>query len=883
VAEPTITRWCLRVVRAISRLVPGHERDDWQREWEAEIRHRADILDARRALDWRNKMDLLRRTMGSVFDAAWLRRQFTLDAEVIQDARVSLRLLLHQPRLAIVAVVTLALGIGATTAVFSVVNAVLLTPLPFPGPERLVMLWERQPATGRERDQVAAANLFDWREQTQSFTAIGSYIDWGLALTGTDEPVEIQTGRVSPSLFTVLGVTPLLGRAFHPEEETVGRDRVVILSHGMWQTRFGSDPAILGRTIGLDQEPYQVIGVMPASFQFPDRETQMWVPLSYAPYEKTRRSQRMFYAIARLAPGVTLASAQAEMSTVAQRLGHQFPGTNGGWDVLVEPAGETAVASTRRPLLILLGAVLLVLLIACANVSSLLLARGAERQQELAIRGALGASRARLVRFLLTDTLVIALLGGAIGLAVAYWGMQTIIGLDPGNLPHWNPIALDGRVLAFTFLITMTASLLAGLTPGLSATGSHPGDTLKRARGATRGVSARRLSHAIVVMEIALSIVLLIGAGLLIRSFVRVLQQDPGFRPEGLLSVSIFLPDTRYTNDEREIRFFEGLLERLQQLPGVTSVGGSTTLPMSPIGIDHDMPFAIIGTPSETADPRPEADFRIITDDYVRTLGIPLVAGRTFTSYDHARGRPVVIVNTTMAERFFQGDNPVGRLMYWGGGRTSPSEVVGIVGEVRHRGLDTAPRPEFYVPFRQVSYGSLEVVVRTAGNPNSLSNAVKETIFAQDPALPVAQIKTMEDLLDLSLATRRFQLVLLGGFAGLALLLATIGIYGVASFTSSQRTQEFGVRLALGAQRRDVLVMVVRDTMARVALGVAIGTAAALGMTRLLEASLFEVRATDPLTIALVAGGLASVALACSLGPARKATRVDPLTALRAE
>jgi len=883
VPEPAITRWCLRLLRAISRLVPGRDRDAWQREWEAEIRHQTVTLEARGALDWRNQMHLLRRTSGSVFDAAWLRRQLTRDAEVIQDARESLRLLIRQPRFALIAILTLALGIGATTAVFSVVNAVLLKPLPFAEPERLVMLWERQAAAGRERDQVAAANLLDWRDQAQSFTGIASYIYWGLALTGQGEPVELQTGRVSPNLFSLLGATPLLGRTFHPEEETAGRERVVILSYAVWQQRFGSDPSIVGRTISLDQQPYQVVGVMPDSFEFPDRDTQVWVPIAYFPYEKTRRSQRMFYALARLAPGATLGTARAEMQTISRRLGELYPKTNGGWDVLVEPAKEAAVRSTRQALLILFGAVLLVLLIACANVSSLLLARGAERQQELAIRGALGASRARLVRYLLTDTLVMALVGGTGGLLVAYWGIQTIVSLDPGNLPHWNAIVIDGRVLAFTMLVTFTASLLSGLIPGFHAAGAQPGEMLKGVRGASRSITASRLSHGVVIAEIALSIVLLVGAGLLIRSFARVLQQDPGFQPSGLLSVSIFLPDNRYPNDPQQVRFFEDLLERLRQLPGVTSVGGVTTLPMSPIGVDHDMPFGVAGAPSETADLRPEADFRIATDDYFRTMGIALLAGRTFTSQDHAKGKPAVIINKTMAERFFPGGSPIGRVMYWGGGRDHPGEVVGLVGEVRHRGLDTAPRPEFYVPFRQVSYGSLEVVVRTAGDPAGIADAVKRAVFAQDAALPVSQIKTMDDLLDTSLATRRFQLVLLASFAGLALLLAAIGIYGVVSFTTSQRTQEFGVRLALGALPRDVLRMVLRDTMVRVTIGAALGTAAALGVSRLLESSLFEVRPTDPITIAIVVGGLALVALACSLGPARRATRVDPLTALRAE
>jgi len=881
--EPAAVRWCLRLVRAVSRLVPGRDRDDWRREWEAEIRHQAETLDARDALDWRTQMTLLRRTSGSVFDAAWLRRQFTRDAELVQDARESLRLLLRQPRFAAISILTLALGIGATTAVFSVVDAVLLKPLPFAEPERLVMLWERQPATGRERDQVATANLLDWREQAQSFTEIASYVYWGLALTGHGEPVELQTGRVSPNLLPLLGATPLMGRGFHPDEETAGRDRVVLLSHAVWQQRFGSDPAIVGRTILLDEEPYEVVGVMPDTFAFPDPETELWVPLSYFPYEKTRRSQRMFYAIARLAPGVPVEAAQAEMSTIAGRLGRAYPQTNGGWDVFVEPAQDAAVRTARGPLLVLLGAVLLVLLIACANVSSLLLARGAERQQELAIRGALGASRGRLLRYLLTDTLVMALAGGAGGLLVAYVGIQTIVSLDPGNLPHWNAIAIDGRVLAFTILLTFAASLLAGLMPGFSAAHAAPADMLKGVRGPARGQTAKRLSHAVVVAEIALSIVLLVGAGLLIRSFARVLQQDPGFRPAGLLSVSIFLPSNRYPDDPQQIRFFEDLLDRLRQLPGVTAAGGVTTLPMSSVGVDHDMPFAVAGTASDTADPRPEADFRITTDDYFRTMGVPLLAGRTFTSHDHAKGKPVVIVNTTMAERFFEGQNPIGRVLYWGGGRTHPAEVVGLVGEVRHRGLDTAPRPEFYVPFRQVSYGSLEVVVRTAGDPAGIAGAVKEAVFAQDPALPVAQIETMDDLLETSLAARRFQLVLLGGFAAIALLLAAVGIYGVVSFTTSQRTQEFGVRMALGAVPRDVLLMVVRDTMIRVAIGAALGTAAAVGVSRLLESSLFEVRPTDPITIGAVVCGLALVALVCCLGPARRATRVDPLVALRAE
>jgi putative ABC transport system permease protein len=878
-----VVRASLLLLRAARFIVPAPRRKSWLEEWEAEVRHRWRGLERSGNVRLPQQMDLLRRTSGSFVDAAWLRRQFTADAEIVHDLRHTSRLLMRQPGAALVAIATLALGIGATTTVFSVVNAVLVEALPLHEPERLVVLWERRASDGREREQAAAANLEDWREQSRTFEAIAGWLPWGVAWQGPGEPVEIKAARVSSNLFSVLGVAPLFGRTFHRDEETSGRDRVVVLGHRFWRERLAEDRGVIGRTMTLDGEPHEIVGVMPPGFKFPEQDPLVWVPLAYQPHELRSRNQRMFYAIGRLAAGVELPQAQAEMTTIARRLAAAHPRTNAGWDIALEPARDVAVGDARRPLLLLMGAVALVLSVACANVASLLLARGAARAPELAIRTALGAGRARLLRYLLVESLVLALAGGAAGVLAARFAVRAVARLGSAHLPPWNPVELDGRVLAFALGTALISSLLAGLVPGINSVTGLRLEALRGGHAGSRGATASRLTNAIVVGEMALSIVLLVGAGLLLRSFVRVLEEDPGFRPESLLSASIFLPDKRYPEDAEQIRFFAELLERVEALPGVVSVGATTTLPLNPVGIDHDMPFVIAGTPSASMDPKPEADFRIVSEGYFRTMGIPLLAGRAFDAFDDAKGRAVVIINRALADRFSPGIEPLGRSLYWGSSLRSAAEIVGVVGEVRHRGLDAPSRPEFYVSFRQVSYGSLVVVARTRAEPLSFAGAIKQQVFALDAGLPISDISSMDGLLAASLAARRFNLILLGVFAALALCLAAVGIYGVVSFTTALRTREFGVRLALGARPADLLALVLRDTLGRAAAGVALGTAAALSLGRLLEASLYGVGPADPVTLGSVAVLLALVAVACSAVPARRVARVDPVSALRGD
>ncbi|HEX7049876.1 MAG TPA: ABC transporter permease [Longimicrobiales bacterium] len=808
---------------------------------------------------------------------------------ILRDLRYAARQLLKRPGFTAIAVLALALGIGANTAVFSVVDAVLLEPLPFKEPERLMVLWEQETAVpDRPPEPTSAATFQDWRAQSRTFDELAAWVYSGFALTGAGEPEEIGTVRASANLFRLLGVEPALGRAFLPEEEQPGRHRIVILSHGLWQRRFGGDPGILGRSLTLDGEPYAVVGVMPAGFRFPDDDdVGMWVPLSYLPYELRSRGQRMFNVVGRLAADATLEQAQNEMSTIAGRLAVQYPEAHRGWDVLVQPAREVVIGETRPALLVLLGAVAFVLLIACANVASLLLARAADRQREIAVRSALGASRRRLVRALLVESGLVALLGGAAGLLLAVWGLDLILALAPEGLPRWNVIRIDGDVLAFTTFAAAATALLAGLAPALNASRAAPASALREGSDrTTEGAGGRRLRHAMIVAEVALSIVLLVGAGLLIRSFHRLSNVDPGFDADHLLAAAIFLPDNRYPDDARQIHFFESLLERVRSLPGVTSVGAVTTLPMNPVGIDHDMPFRVPGTPEALADPLPQADFRIASEGYFRTMGIPLLRGRGFTARDRADAPCVIVVNETFVQRFLPpGSDPLRESVVIGDDPGDPAcDIIGVVGNVRHRGLDAVPRPEFYVAFRQVySYGTLTLAVRTTRDPLALAQAVKEQVFALDPALPVAELATMDALVADSVADRRFHLSLLGAFAALAVILAASGIYGVISYTVAQRTREIGIRIALGARRGEVLRAVLGQGARLAALGAAFGLAGALLLTRSLAGMLYEVSPTDPLTFGGVAAVLAAIALLASWLPARRAARVDPMVALRSE
>ena len=801
---------------------------------------------------------------------------------LIADVRFALRSLTKTPGFTAVAVLTLALGIGANTAIFSVVNAVLLRPLPFAEPRRLVVLSEIETARGAT-DQVAADNFRDWRAESRTLEHLAAWNHWGLSLSGAGEPVEISTIRASHDFFTVLGVQPALGRGFRPEEEEPGRDKVVVLSHALWMQRFAGDARIVGTSLTLDDEPYTIVGVMPAGFRFPDNATVgMWAPLAFKSFELRTRNQRMFNVIARLAPQTTLAQARAELDGIAARIAGAHPRTNGGWGVAVQPAHDVATAASRETLVILLGAVGFVLLIACANVGNLLLARAAEREREMAVRLALGAGRSRLIRQQLAESAVLALLGGGGGLVLALWGIDLVMALEPGHLPGWNPVRIDPAVLAFTALLALAAVALAGLLPAFAATHGDLQRALKEGGKTASGSRQRRLRGALVVAEVACAIVLLVSVGLLIRSLQRVQSQDPGFRPDGLLAATLYLPDTRYAEDHEQVEFFVTLLERARTMPGVTALGAVTTLPLSTMGIDHDMPIFVEGREAPP-NQEPQADFRIAAPGYFAAMGIPLVTGRDLTERDVATAPVVTVVNQVFVDRLLDATrDPIGqRIRYGRGGEWI--EIVGVVGQVRHRGLDTEPRPELYASYRQLSYGSMTVVLRTAGDPLALAAPFKQVLSTVDPAQPISELKAVTELVAGSLAQRRFNTALFVIFAALALALSSIGIYGVIAYTVSRRTREIGIRMALGARHRDVLRDVIGSGLRLAGLGTLLGLAGALVVTRALRSMLYGVSAADPLTFVVVPMALLVVAVLACLLPARRASRVDPMVALRSE
>ena len=798
-----------------------------------------------------------------------------------QDFRQAIRALVRTPGFTLVAVLTLALGIGANTAIFSVVNAVLLRPLPFHEPGQLVVLNEietRRAAT----DQVAADNFRDWRAQSKTLERLAAWNHWGLSISGEGEPVEISTIRASHDFFNVLGVQPALGRGFLPDEEQPGRDHVVVLSHALWQQRFAGDRRIVGRSVTLDDEPYTIVGVMPEGFRFPDNTSVgMWAPLAFKFFELRTRNQRMFNVIARLAPQATLAQARAELDGIATRIAQQHPRTNTGWGITAQPAHDVATAASRETLVILLGAVGFVLLIACANVGNLLLARAAERERDMAVRIALGAGRGRLIRQQLAESAVLAVLGAGGGLVLALWGIDLVMALEPGQLPGWNAVRVDPAVLGFTALLALAAVVLAGLLPAFAATTGDLQETLKEGGKTTGGARQRRLRGGLVVAEVACAIVLLVSAGLLIRSLQRVQSQDPGFRPDGLLAVTLYLPDTRYPEDPQQTRFFAALLERVRALPGVTAAGGVTTLPLSTMGIDHDMPIAVEGRePGPTEDW--QADFRITTPGYFEAMAIPVLRGRALAQRDHGSTTLVAVVNRVFVDRFFGDLEPIGRRIRFG--RSGDwMEVVGVVGQVRHRGLDAEPRAELYVPTGGLEYGTMTIVARTPGDPLALAEPFKQAVWAVDPAQPISEMKTVTELVAGSLAQRRFNTALFLIFAALALALSAIGIYGVIAYTVSRRTREIGIRMALGARYGDVVREVVGGGVKLAAIGVAIGLLGAALVTRALQSMLYGVSSVDPITFLVVPVGLLLVAALACLVPARRATRVDPMVALRSE
>jgi putative ABC transport system permease protein len=806
---------------------------------------------------------------------------------LLQDLRYAARTLWKSLGFTLVAVTALALGIGANTAIFSVVKAVLLSPLPYPQSERLVWVRESNPGADIPDEPASAPNFNDWRTQTAGFEGLTAYSDTGLTITGDGvEPERVPGAVVSANFFQVLGVSPVLGRGFTPEEEVTGHNRVAVISHGLWQRRFGASPQAIGQTLVIAGNPFTVVGVAPAGFKTPAldaKPAQLWIPIVFN-LDPTARRSDWLSVVGRLKPGSSVEQARAELSALAARLADEYPGTNAGWGVTVVALHEKVVGDVRPALWILMGVVGFLLLISCANVANLMLARAASRRQEIAVRSALGARRGRLVRQFLTESLLLSCAGGALGLLFAAWGVELLVGLSPGNIPRLDEVGLDARVLLFTFAVSLATGVVFGLLPALSASKTDLAESLKEggSRGSTAGRGARRLRSSLVVAEIAIAVVMLAGAGLMIRSFLSLLAVDPGFRPERILAIDLALPRAKYKEDAQVIAFFEQLTARAAALPGVERAAVVDSLPLG--GSGSVLAFVIEGRPDLPPEKVQDAEFTWVSPDYFDLMGIRLVRGERFTGRERLGEPRVALVSETTARKYWPGEDPIGKRINIGNPEQTPwMIVVGVVSDVRRGALDKEPYPQLYAHASQFPVRGMTLVTRTSGDPRALVPALRHELAALDRDLPLYEPRTMEQVLSDSISRRRFQMLLIAAFAGVGLLLAAVGIYGVISYTVAQRTHEIGVRVALGARAPDILRLVVGQGLGLTLAGVGLGLAAAFGLTRVMTSLLFGVSAADPLTYACVSLALLAVALLACLVPARRATKVDPMVALRYE
>ncbi|MDQ3172032.1 MAG: ABC transporter permease [Acidobacteriota bacterium] len=834
--------------------------------------HRAGVGTSLTTSSWSDSMRSFFETAASFFSR-----------DAIADLRLALRRLAKTPAFTAVALLTMALGIGATSAIFSVVHAVLLTPLPFPDADRLVGVYQTSDGT---REVFTPPNFLDMRSRSTTLASAGAFTTSGVTLTNAGDPARLINVEVSDGFFDTLATAPLIGRPLQKGDNEPGRTDVVVLGHAIWQSRFGGRPDIVGRPVTIEGRETTVVGVMPRGFAWPE-DGDIYMPALYdEAYRSTNRGAWYLDVVGRLAPGASLEASKAELATIAAQLQSEYP-VNKDVGMTTHPLLDATVGSRRTALLVLLGAVGVVLLIACANVANLMLARAAVREGEFAVRAALGAGRARLIRQLLIESLVLAVIGGLFGLALAYGGTRALVALGPAGFPRLETIGLSLPVVLFTFALALVTGIVFGLVPALQASRTSFGSSLReRGKSALSGVRGRRTRAALVVAELALAVVLLVGAGLLLRSFARLVNVDPGFDPSNGITFTLGLPEAVYDTDPKRVAFHARLREELNALPGVA--GSAIALSVPPTSMHFTLSFKVAGRPPAAPGESPTLEVRLADSNYFRLMGIPVTRGRGFEEGDRAGATPVVVITESAARRHFADEDPIGREIELGwrrvesGGRVG-GRVVGVVADVKSHGLDEDVPPQIYVPAAQVPQNSTAVVLRTHSAPEPLLPSVRAALARVDPGLPIIRLETLEEHVSRSVSERRFYMLLVAAFAAVALALAAIGIFGVLSYLVSQRTREIGIRVALGASRRSVIVMVLRQAMVSATLGVALGLVAAIGLSRFLTAMLFELKATDPVTFAAVAAMLLGVAFVAAWLPARRAVRVDPTVALRVE
>jgi len=803
--------------------------------------------------------------------------------KLLQDIRYGLRILVKHPGFTIVAVLALTLGIGGNTAIFSIVNGVLLSPLPFSDPDRLVVIWETNAQQGLDDWTVAPAKFIDWRDNSKSFEQVAAFWPYQASnLYFGGEPERIPSAAVSHELFQVLATPPLIGRTFLPQEDSPGNDQVVVISHALWRRRFGSDPHLVGSALRIDGKSYTVVGVMPEGFSFPER-AEMWLPIAFSPDETKNRAAHIVHVIGRMKPGLRPDHAQSEMAVIANQLEKQYPATDSGWGVKVVPMLDHLVGKMRPALLILLGSVGLVLLIACANVANLLLARAAARQKEIAVRTAVGATYKRLIRQLLTESIVLGLIGGALGLLLSYFMLRLLVAVIPEEVPRIQNIQINGWALGFTLLVSLLTGVVFGLVPALRYSRPDLNESLKGSfKGSTSGVDNKSLRGLLVVAEIAISLVLMIAAGLMIKSLMRFQRVDPGFSSGNILTAQIRLASTKYPEDNQRAAFYQKVIKTVEQLPGVESAGAISTLPLG--GDNLTFPIIIEGRIPQSQSEMLTTNFRTVSPNYFATMNIPLKKGRFFNEHDTETSPRVSVINETLANKYFPSQNPIGKrisITIFGG--PVEREIVGVVGDVRHSTLDAEPGSEVYDTYLQTPSPFMTLAVRTLTSPASMGPSLRRAVRDVDAEQPIFNLKSMEQVIADSLVLPRLSTVLLAVFAGVALFLAATGIYGVVSYSVAQRRHEIGIRMALGAEAGDVLKLALAQGVKLASVGVVVGLVGAFAATRLLSTLLYGISATDPITFVVVSIFLTGIALLATYIPARKAMKVDPLVVLRNE